>query len=370
MRIVLSILMGIHGIIHLFGFLKAFGISDFDAISQPVSKTYGIIWLVGFILFTSSAILFLSQYDYWWVIGILSIFVSQLLIISYWNDAKFGTILNLVILISTIITYSTFSFNKNIDAETAQMFIDSKTSQKSIVSEQMIVDLPGVVQKWLLKSGMLGKEPIQSVFLEQDIQMLMKPEQKEWSSAKAKQYFTIEPPAFNWSVSLKMNPGLNVVGRDKFERGKGEMTIKLFSLIPVVNAKNNEKINQATLQRYLAEIVWFPSAALSSYITWEAIDDHSAKATMTYKRTKGSGIFYFDENWNFKKFVTMRYADVEENSKPKLWTVTATKNEIRNGINIPVELKANWKLENDDWTWLKLKIKNIEYNLEIMPVNI
>ena len=87
---------------------------------------------------------------------------------------------------------------------------------------------------------------IKSVFLEQDIQMLMKPEQKDWSNAKAKQYFTIEPPAFNWSVSLKMNSVINVVGRDKFENGKGEMTIKLFSLIPVVNTRNNEKINQGT----------------------------------------------------------------------------------------------------------------------------
>jgi hypothetical protein len=47
-----------------------------------------------------------------------------------------------------------------------------------------------------------------------------------------------------------MNSTLNVVGRDKFEDGKGEMIIKLISLIPVANAKNEEKVNQVTLQRY------------------------------------------------------------------------------------------------------------------------
>lgn len=363
MRIVLTISIGIHGIIHLFGFLKAFGITEFKALSQPISKPFGIIWFIVFILFTTTAILFSRPYKYWWVIGILAVFLSQFLVISYWSDAKFGTILNLIILASTVIAYSTFSFNHKVNAETTQMFKDSKTSQKNIVSEQMIVDLPGIVQKWLLNSGMVGKATIKSVFLEQDLQLVMKPEQKAWSHAKAKQYFTIEPPAFNWLVSLKMNPLIHVVGRDKFENGKGAMTIKLFSLIPFVNTKNNEKVNQATLQRYLAEIVWFPYAALSPYITWDAIDDYSAKATMTYNETKGSGVFHFDENGNFKKFVAMRYKDAND-TEPTEWIVTATKTEVRNGIKIPVESRAVWKLENGDWTWLKLKITNIAYNVK------
>jgi hypothetical protein len=54
--------------------------------------------------------------------------------------------------------------------------------------------------------------------------------------------------------------------------------------------------------------------------------------------------------------------DVEENSEPKLWTVTTIKTEERNGIRIPVELNADWKLENGNWTWLKLKINEINYN--------
>lgn len=363
MRIVLTILIGIHGIIHLFGFLKAFGITEFKAISQPISKPFGVIWLIAFILLTASAILFLRQYKYWWVMGILTVFLSQFLIIIYWNDAKLGTILNLIILSSTIVTYSTFSFKNKVNAEITQMFIDSKVSQKNIVSEQMILNLPPIIQKWLLNIGMVGKENIKSVFLKQDLQMLMKPEQNVWSNAKAEQYFTTEPPAFNWLVSLKMNPLINVVGRDKFENGKGEMTIKLFSLIPVLNARNNKKVNQATLQRYLAEIVWLPSAALSPYITWDSIDDNSVNATMTYNETKGSGAFHFDKNGNFKKFVAMRYKDTND-TEPTEWTVTATKTEVRNGLKIPVESRADWKLENDDWTWLKLKITSIKYNMK------
>ncbi len=369
MRIALIIAIGIHGIIHFFGFLKAFGVSEFNAISQPISKPFGIVWLVAFILFAISLFLLSIQLNHWWITGIIAVLLSQFLIIQYWSDAKFGTILNLIILVSILLTYSSISFKKKVMDETVKMFENSNTINKTILSKQMISDLPSVIQKWLLHSGAIGKEMIHNIYLEQDVQMLMKPEQKDWSSAKAKQYFTTEPPAFNWSVRLKMNPLLNVVGRDKFENGQGEMTIKIFSIFSIANAKKNEKVHQATLQRYLAEIVWFPSFALSSYITWETLDKHSAKATMEYNGTKGTDVFYFDENGDFKKFVAMRYKNPND-TKATPWTVTATKTKECNGIKIPLESKAEWKLEDGNWTWLKLKITDIKYNMEKMPVPI
>lgn len=363
MLIVLAILIGIHGIIHLLGFLKAFGLSKFKAISQPISKPLGTLWLLAFALFMATLVLMLSYHVYWWIIGFLAVLISQTLIIVYWKDAKFGTILNIIILASAVIAYSAYHFEKKLNTETTQMLseLDLNNSEKSIVSEQLILHLPLAIQKWLLNSGMVGRESIETVFIEQDLKMLLKPEQKKWYNGTAKQYFTTSSPAFNWSVSLKMFPLMNVVGRDKFENGKSEMTIKLFSLIPVVNARNNEKINQATLQRYLAEIVWFPSAALNPYIIWEAIDNHSANATLEYNGTKGSGVFHFDENGVFKKFVAMRYKDAKD-IEPTKWTVTATKTEIHNGVSIPVEAELSWELDNGNWTWLKLKITSILYN--------
>jgi hypothetical protein len=45
--------------------------------------------------------------------------------------------------------------------------------------------------------------------------------------------------------------------------------------------------------RYLAETTWFPTAALNDYIKWEAIDSTSAKAIMTYRGIRVSGIMKF-----------------------------------------------------------------------------
>jgi hypothetical protein len=367
MRIALIILIGIHGIIHLFGFLKAFGISEFNAISQPISKAYGILWLLTFILFAITIVLNLIHSNYWWLSGFLAVIASQVLIFNYWSDSKFGTIANLIILVAVIIAYSNFNFKNKIIEERKKLFERSQAVSEKAITKETISELPLILQKWLINNGTIGKKSISNVHLVQELQLKMKPEQTNWNNGIAEQYFTIQPPAFNWNIDTEMNSILSVVGRDKFEVGKGEMIIKLLSLIPVADAKNDEKVNQATLQRYLAEIVWFPSASLSQYIEWETIDDYSARATMEYKRTKGSGEFHFDKDGNFKKFVAMRYQDSNA-IKPTEWTVIATRTEERNGIKIPIECEASWELENGKWTWLKLKITDIQYNVKEMPV--
>ena len=231
-----------------------------------------------------------------------------------------------------------------------------------MIRSEMIAHLPVPVRNWLTNLGLIGTEKTYAVRLKQHAKMKMKPDQDKWSEAFAEQYYTISQPAFLWKVDMQMMPFLDVVGRDRFIDGKGGMLIKLLALIPVVNVKDNEKINSAAMQRYLAEIVWFPAAALNPFITWEEIDNRSAKAIMTYKGTRGSGIFYFNEQGEFLKFKALRYFGGEDDATLKEWIITATESSVMHGIRIPVQCEATWKLPTGDWTWLKLKITDIEYN--------
>lgn len=360
---VITILILLHGVIHLFGFLKAFDILEFENISKAVPKGFGLLWLLASLTFLTSAIMLIWDSDNWWIACLLAVIISQFLIINHWADTKFATAINIVLLIPIFISYSTQGFKTMVDEEIKSMFSVQSTSKLDNFNQNRYAELPSPVIKWLENSGAMEKGNINSVYLEQEIKLKLKPEQKDWSNATAKQYFTTDPPAFNWSIDLSMYGFLNVVGRDKFENGRGEMLIKLLSIIPVANAKEDSKIDQASLQRYLAEIVWFPTAALSKYIEWEAIDETSAKATMNYKGTEGSGVFYFNDRGDFVKFVTNRYADAEDN-EPKKWTVTALKTSEMNGIRIPTECEAKWKLDSGEWTWLWLKVENIEYNFD------
>lgn len=351
----------IHALIHLLGFLKAFNLAEINQLTQVISKPMGILWLIALLLLLLSALLFIVNKDIWWLTAFAGVILSQVLIILYWSDAKFGTIPNLIIILVAIVAFANWSFNRDVKIEIAEM-LSKNVDKKEILTEEKISHLPSIIQKWLKNSGAVGKEMIHAVYLKQRGQMRMKPEQKNWYEANAEQWFTTDNPAFIWKVKVDMMPLVFFTGRDKFIDGKGNMLIKILSLINIVNSSNNEKINQGTLQRYLGEIIWFPTAAVNSYIKWEEVDSLTAKATMTYNGTTGSAFFYFNANGDFVKFSTMRYMGSEKDSQLKEWTITLNEYKVYDGIKIPVKGEATWKLDYGDFTWYKLEIYNVEYN--------
>ncbi len=362
MKIIFFIIILFHGAIHLLGFIKAFGISEIEQLTGEISKPIGLIWLMVTVLFLIGGILFLLDV-YWWIYPALTaVMISSILILSVWLDAKFGMIPNLILLAVIAISYSSHTFQNKITRETREILATINLSEQILVSEDDLKNLPAPVFKWIHTTGILHKPKIQSGRVVQFAKMKMKPEQKEWYRAEALQYTTTEVPAFIWTVDLRMMPGVLIKGRDKFENGAGEMLIKMNSLVNIVNEKG-DKMNEGTLQRFLGELVWFPSLALSPYIEWEAIDDNSAKATLTYNGTTGSGNFYFNEQGDFVKFIAMRYQGNEPDSKTYPWVLTVDEYGIFEEIKVPTRMKATWELEEGNWTWLDLEIRDIQYNV-------
>jgi hypothetical protein len=154
---------------------------------------------------------------------------------------------------------------------------------------------------------------------------------------------------------------INMAGIDKFQNGQGAMKIKVGSLISVVNAENNEKTNQSTLQRYLMELVWYPSAALNPYITWEEVDQNKAKATMTYKGTSGSATFEFDNEGNLIKVIAFRYKDIDD-VEPKECIGEAKEFGVIDEIKIPTKVDITWVLDDGLFTWYETEVVIVEYN--------
>tara|TARA_R110000850_G_scaffold277086_1_gene422511 strand:+ start:258004 stop:259104 length:1101 start_codon:yes stop_codon:yes gene_type:complete len=361
MKIAFLILIFIHALIHILGFLKGFGFKEVKELTLPISKTMGFVWLTATILMLTYGILQLANSRYSWAIGFIAVVVSQILIIIFWKDAKFGTIPNIIILLVSIFSYGNYHFNEFTKVETSYILSQNNLSKERVVSEEDIKELPQPVKKWLSHSGLIGKPYMHSGKVLQHAEMKLKPKQEKWYKASAIQYTTIDVPAFIWTVDVKMNPFVYFRGRDKFVDGKGEMLIKLNSLINVVDEKG-EKLNEGTLQRYLGEMVWFPSLALSPYITWQEINETSATATMDYKGTKGSGTFYFNTEGNFIRFSALRYNGNEPDAKKYNWVLVVEEYKIFEGIKVPSKMTATWELENEDWTWLKLEIMDIKYN--------
>jgi hypothetical protein len=362
MKFIFSTIIILHGAIHLLGFLKAFEISYLPQFTGNFSKLSGFFWLLATVLFIITGIGFIKKESWWSWLAIVSAIISFVLIITVWKDAKFGIIANLIILIAAVVSTLTVRFENRTKIQINQILEHTKPINKTKISKEEISDLPEPVKRWLKVSGVVGKEKIHSVWLKQKAKMKMKPGQRKWNDASVEQYFTIQNPAFVWKVRMNMPPFIKITGRDKFIDGKGEMQIKMFSAFKIVNEKG-AKMDEGTLQRYLGEIVWFPSAALSPFIKWETIDTNTVKATMYFKGSKGSGTFHFNDKGDFVQYSAFRYKGNEPDAKRYEWVIDARENAVMNGIKIPVKMTATWKLDEGDWTWLDLEITDIKYQI-------
>lgn len=103
LKILFLFIVAVHGLIHLMGFAKAFKYAELEQLTQPISKSLGLIWLAATILLMATIPFYLLKKDWWWIVALAAIVTSQLVIFFSWQDAKFGTIANVIIFLIVLI---------------------------------------------------------------------------------------------------------------------------------------------------------------------------------------------------------------------------------------------------------------------------
>src|SRR6056297_106013 len=244
-----------------------------------------------------------------------------------------------------------------------------RENKEKVLSSNNIIDntikkeeLPDSVANWLTNIGVFKSKRIKSISFNQEGLMKLSPDQKDYYKPEATQVVNVVEPGFLWTIDISMMPLINTKGMDFMYDGEGSMKIKVGYIVPVVNEKPNEKLNESTLSRYLLELPWYPTAALEPYISWEEISDYIAEATINYKGIETSAKFFFDEDFQLTKIEALRYKEVTEDAERKKCI-----GEIKNytevdDLLIPDEIDVSW-IENDEkFTWYKVQLKNIDIN--------
>jgi len=157
---------------------------------------------------------------------------------------------------------------------------------------------------------------------------------------------------------MKMG-ALSINGRDRYANGEGSIEMRLLSLIPVAKPSRGG-LDQGGLVRHLNEIMWFPAAAVSPYITWEPIDVSSARATMSYRGVTGAAKFIFDEQGREIDMVAERYNSTT--GRLETWSTPLRAYGEFHGVRVPVEGEGIWKYDSGDFSYIRLRVTDLEYN--------
>ena len=361
LRLLLVILLILHGLIHLMGFAKSYKLAELPQLTQAIPRLLGIPWLCTALLLLASAVMFIVGRDIWWIPASAALMLSQVLIILAWSDAKFGTVVNVMLLVFVLLGYGAWSFRSLVEANRTAL-LSGVGNEQRIVTEESVASLPPVIRKWLTRSNVVGKESIRTARLHQTGEMRPSKEGK-WMPFRADQWITSARPGFLWQVRVIAGPGMVIYGMDNYAEGRGRMLMKVLALYAAVDARGPE-LDQGAMIRYLSEIIWVPSTALSPCLQWRQVDSSTAEATMSYGGITATGRFTFDANGDPTGFTAKRYFYRESGSTLEDWVIRSPAEGFRefDGVRIPSRSTVSWALKDGEYTWLKLEVTDLRIN--------
>lgn len=367
MRIAFVVIVVLHGLIHLLGFVKAFGLAEVPQLTGATTvalgpgwvRPIGALWLAAAALIVGAAVMLALGMDGWWRIGAIGLVLSQALIVYAWRDARAGTLANVVLALGVTLGWGQARFDRATDAAIARLFAGVSATPAPAVTAAEVATLPTPVARWLTRAGVIGRPAARAVRVEQRGRM-RSGVGKPFAPVVAEQYYAIDEPGFVWAVRLSLK-GVPIAGRDAYLGGHGRMLIAAGGLVPVVDA-TGPQIDQGTLLRFLGEMVWFPSAALAPYLRWQAIDDTTAEVTMTWREVSASGRFTIDGEGRVTGFAAKRYFGSGERARLEDWWVPMTAWARFDGVEVPVRGSVIWKLAAGDFDYYQWEMRALEYD--------
>jgi hypothetical protein len=364
MRITLSLLLAVHGLLHLLGFAKACGLAQLPqmtgrtltALSAPATTALGLAWLAASLLLLAAAVLCAGHVDIGWLPAAVGLGVSQTLIVLQWPDAKAGTWVNLLLLVPIVAAAAIARFHAG-NAQHEKALFAAASAQTEVVTEADLAFLPAPVRHWLQSAGVVGKPRARTVKLWQQGQMRTRLA-GAWMPTVASQSFSVNPPGFVWGADVTMFYLLPVVARDTSEQGRGRMWIKALGLVTLADG-TGVAFDQGSLVRWLGETVWFPLAALSPAITWKPLDSRHAEATISFGAVTAPMVFAFDDQGRVVGLTARRSYD---GGSMQDWLISLTEWRTVRGVEIPTRGSVSWALPAGILEYFRVSVLDVETN--------
>jgi hypothetical protein len=183
-----------------------------------------------------------------------------------------------------------------------------------------------------------------------------------WHPFSAVEHFGVLPPGFLWDATIRMAPLIVVRVRDSYLDGEGSMHGRLAAIVPVVRQGGTPEMAAASLQRYLAEAVWFPTALLpSAGVRWTAVDDSTARATLADGGTTASVDFHFGHHGEIVGVATERYRAVDDAQVLTLWVGRFREYDRVHRMQVPREGEVAWALPEGQLPYWRGRMIDFKY---------
>ncbi|MFZ5440590.1 MAG: DUF6544 family protein [Myxococcota bacterium] len=362
MRWALVGLLVVHGLIHLMGFAKAFELAKLEALTLPISKPMGVAWLAAAVLVVITALTLDGRWT--WLVGALALVLSQVVILSSWTDAKFGTIANVVLLLVVVQAFAAEGpFGLRAEYRDTLSTEARRPREPGVVTEAELARLPEPVQRYLRVAGVVGQPRVSRFKATWTGRMRGGPDEP-WMDFVAEQHnFYGEAPSRLFFMKATMK-GLPV---DVFHRFLGDAAtfrVRVLSLLQVTEAKGPEMNQSETVTLFNDLCLLAPARLLDPSITWEPIDATHARAHFTRGAQRVSAELVFNEQGELIDFVSddrfMSSSDGRTFTKLR-WRTPIGRYQRFGATRLASFGEARWDAPAGSYAYGEFNLQSVEY---------
>jgi hypothetical protein len=141
-----------------------------------------------------------------------------------------------------------------------------------------------------------------------------------------------------------MVPGLSARVVDCYIAGEGLLHAAVLGLFTVARTEGGGEIARGEFMRFFAEAAWYPTALLPSQgVRWEAVNEHSANATLMEGPLAITLLFTFNDAGLISSVrAAARGGMVGGEVVMMPWVCSLSDYQVRDGMTVPITGEAAW----------------------------
>ncbi|MBN8611385.1 MAG: hypothetical protein J0L92_12400 [Deltaproteobacteria bacterium] len=304
MRVALTLLLVVHGALHLLGPARAFGLAELPQLTQPISRTMGVAWLVAAALLLVTAALVIVAPRVWWIVGAIALVASQLVIMSSWADARWGTVANVLLLLAVVVgvlTYGPWSLWAQYRRDVERLVPQAPATE--LLTSESIAGLPAPVRRYLERVGAIGQPRVASYRARWKGRIRSGPD-APWMALSAEQHNVVEPAARLFSMDASML-GVPIDGLHRYVESGATMHVKALGAVTVAREGGDELTHAETVTLLNDMCVLAPSTLAGPNLVWEpGTDRDRARVAFTNAGHTVRAELVFDDDGDLVDFVS------------------------------------------------------------------
>lgn len=358
-------LIGIHGLIHFMGPMKAFGLAELPQLTQPISKGVGVVWLAAGVAMLVAAAMLVWAPRLWWMAGLVAVVLSQTVIVTSWGDAQFGTVVNIVVLAAALYGFASegpLSLRSEYRNEIAAR-LEASNESAPLVTEADLGHLPDPVRRYVRMTGAVGQPRVRH-FRATMRGRIREAASDPWMEFTSTQHNFVDEPARFFLMHAKRG-GLPIDVFHAFREHRATMRVRLLSVVPLVDARGPKLTRAETVTLFNDLCLMAPGALVDPKIRWEALDGRSARGYFTAGSNTVSAELYFSEADELVDFISddrLAASSDGDDFVPRRWSTPVSEYRSFGPLRVMSRGEGRWHPPDGDFAYFQAELLEVRMN--------